>query len=988
MSQETNEEVAGLGNLMYDGSYTEVLNIAKNMASGGNGVLSAGVLFQALLHKCPEHFNYLLGMECLLPPIKEVLPAPGNKRVKLGVNASRILSPFGGDLCEVRRGLSDDCPVDAQQIAAAMLWNPGPEVRYFLQLNGLTVDSRLRASLNNQLLVADSERRTEIMRNMRAERLRKLRVIRERLLACCFGQDDVVKSIITQLGIFWNSPTNNRNGRGLTLFLVGGSGTGKTHLLNNLTRILNEELDIPETEVIDMNRFSSYQVSMDLVGRDTCWKDGGRVGELTERAYRNPRSVIVLENIDKAHQDALSYVDSMVTNGSLLDAFRNEKVSFAENIVIMTTSQDYRKDSHFVRLNENRAGGIPQDKLADLVCDMIRSTPRAATFERDVSNILRCILGKVDDIIPMNDHDVDSAMKMIKMSIEAKAESVARTYDVEMEYDITRLAVLFLDSLENLASANAINPMVAEALCERTLQYAINQSDVLAVEKFRIVIDDLPALTGTELTGEPYSDEWIANRTFARRKNARRLLYDIDFKREDNILELHFTNLRYISLPSIEDAEFFSVTVPDVKADELVGMSKPFEIARDALAHIQSGTITGATPQYGLLLYGPPGTGKTSFAKALARELEMPFIYLSAADLCHNHPAEGVRRVQQVFAAAHRLDAVIFFDEIDALGSRNGSSGVYDVVINTVLTELDGFDDRHVLVIGATNRPECLDPALTRNGRLHTRICLGCLTDEGDRRRLIEMCAEKVGARFEEGVMEFAVSCTYNWAPANMKSLLANAFRKAALDNRAVSRRDVVEALHTENFGVETQKTSLNAEAERGVALHEAGHALVSSLLGKPWVQVTINGGGDALGYLESNNEVHHLRTADDLRRDIKISLAGRAAEEQLGLPSVGSSSDFKHAHDVAARLVDERMETKTAFSGKPLTNRVREMAIERVINECMTEVRQLMNNNRAALESLVAALLKQRVLLQSEAEELIAPHCPLIALNSKLQTR
>ena len=988
MSQETNKEAAGLGNLMYDGSYTEVLNIARDIASGGNGVLSAGVLFQALLQKCPENFNLLLGRECVLPPIKEVPSTTGTKHVKLGVNASRILSPFGGYLSEVRSGVRSDCPVDAKQIAAAMLWDPVPEVRLFLQYNGVSDGAELRTILNHLLREADAERYAEVMRNERAERLRKLRVIRERLLACCYGQDEVVKSIITQLGIFWNSPVDTRKGRGLALCLVGGSGTGKTLLLNNLQRVLKEELDIPETEVIDMNRFSTSQLAVDMVGRDTCWKDGGRVGELTERAFRNPRGLLVLENIDKAHQEALSYVDSMVTNGTLVDAFRAESVSFAENIIIMTTSLDYRKSSHFVRLNENRAGGIPQDKMADLVCEMIRTTPGAVTTERNVASILRCILGKVDDIIPMNDHDVDSTMKMIKQSIGANADSVARSYDVAMEYDVTRLAVLFLDSLENLASANAINPMVAEALCERTLQYVINQEDELNVDRLRIVVDDLPELPGSKLNGEPYSAEWIANRTVIRRKHARRLLYDIEFEHVENVLELHFTNLRYISLPSIEDAEFFSVTVPDVRADELVGMSKPFEIARGALAHIQSGTITGTTPQYGLLLYGPPGTGKTSFAKALARELDMPFIYLSAADLCRNHPAEGVKRVQQVFAAAHRLGAIIFLDEIDALGSRNGASGVYDVVINTVLTELDGFNDRHVLVIGATNRPECLDPALTRNGRLHTRICLGCLRDVNDRRHLIELCADKVGAQFEDEVLEFAVSCTYNWAPANIKALLDHAFRKAAINKRAVSRRDIVEALHTETFGEETQKVALSDDEERGVALHEAGHALACSLLGRPWVQVTINSGGDALGYLEHNMEKHRSRTADDLRRDIMISLAGRAAEEALDLPSVGSTSDFKHARDVAARLVDERMDAKTAFSGKAFTSHMRDAAIERVINECMSEVRQLMNNNRTALESLVGALLERRVLLQSEAETLIAPVCPLISMNSKLYTR
>ncbi len=961
--------------LSYDDSYGVVMNEAISLASLSEGLITTELLLQAVLTTYPECFTDILGGMCVAPKLKFNF-FPNKEGVRMSAETHRLLSPYGGVIEELCDMCGSRSRVGAFHIAAALLYFPTPPVREALTMSGFCLsDDALREKVNTALCNKTLASAYEVLKSERHGLMTKIRNIRNKLLKVCCGQDDVIDRIIMRLATFWSTPMLARNGRPLSICLVGGTGTGKTYITRKFTKIMAEEMNLPVSSPLEMTRFSGEQIAAeDMIGRGAVWRDGGKEGALTSRAAKTPKSLLVLENFDKAHQYALSHVDTMLTEGKIDDEFTGKNVSFADNIVILTTSLPCRQDARFVSMNEQNAGRIPHDKMMELICNTISNAPGFSALERNKMGAIRSLLDKVDDIILLNDHDVKSTRHMIRLALESSIALMSEILRVEC--DMQRLELLFLESLQKIGSANNIRPLVQESIQDRVMQYClkdVTDPDLPLPETLEIRVDDLPELPSAYSDATPYSDEWVEKRTVKRQQLARRLRYDIESSRENDKLILHFTHLRHIVLPSIEDSEFFSVRLPDVRRSDLVGMDTPWNTVMRALKHIHSGSQTGITPQYGVLLCGPPGTGKTSFAKAVAAELGLPFIYVATSDLCCSNPSLGVKRVQQLFAAAHRTGAIIFLDEVDALGSRDRSHGLYDVVINALLTELDGFNERHVLVLAATNRPEMLDPALTRNGRLHTRIWLGCLTNDADRAELIKTFCATAGVELESSVAEFAVSSTYDWSPANIKALLAHAIESAENEQRAVSRRDIVDALHKEYFGENTQREVLDSAKARHVAVHESGHALVCTLLGIPWVQVTINSGGAALAYLETGRVDANCSTADDLRRMIEIRLAGRAAEELLSVPAVGSSRDFEQARILAGRIIDERLEAHASFGTSSRASAKRDVAIERIIKSCMSRVRSRLADHRHCLETIVSLLLKHRVLLQSDVATVLA---------------
>ncbi len=326
--------------------------------------------------------------------------------------------------------------------------------------------------------------------------------------------------------------------------------------------------------------------------------------------------------------------------------------------------------------------------------------------------------------------------------------------------------------------------------------------------------------------------------------------------------------------------------------------------------------LGGKIPR-GVLLVGSPGTGKTLLAKAVAGEAGVPFFSISGSDFVEMFVGVGAARVRDLFEQATKhAPAIIFIDELDALGKARGvgSMGGHDEreqTLNQLLTELDGFDtNAGIILMAATNRPEILDPALLRPGRFDRTVTVD-RPDVGGREAILRIHAREVKLAADVDLHRLAVR-TPGFAGADLANVVNEAALLAARRNKeAITMEELSEAVERAVAGLERKSRVLNEKERRIVAYHEAGHAIVGELVDEanPVQKISIIPRGvAALGYtLNSPAEDRYLATKDELKAQICGLLGGRAAEEIVfGEISTGASGDLARATQVAESMVKE----------------------------------------------------------------------------------
>jgi cell division protease FtsH len=409
-------------------------------------------------------------------------------------------------------------------------------------------------------------------------------------------------------------------------------------------------------------------------------------------------------------------------------------------------------------------------------------------------------------------------------------------------------------------------------------------------------------------------------------------------------------------------------------------------------------TIGGRIPK-GVLLVGPPGTGKTLLARAVAGEAKVPFFSLSGAEFVEMFVGVGAARVRDLFRQAElKAPCIVFIDELDALGkvrmqSPMGGHEEREQTLNQLLAEMDGFDARKgVIIVGATNRPEVLDPALLRPGRFDRQV----LVDKPDvhgREEILRIHVRSVKLA-EDVDLPLIAARTAGFAGAD----LANLVNEAALlagrrDKTAVDRSDFDEAIDRVVAGLE-KKRAMNPRIRRIIAVHEIGHAIVASVLPglDPVHKVSIVGRGfGALGYtLSLPLEDRYLRTKAELQNELAVLLGGRTAELLIfGEVSTGDHNDLLRATDIARSMVTElgmselvgpvnhEGRKRSAFLDTPYvpergnyaeeTARLVDAEIKRLIAEAEGTANRILTERRDTLDDLTAHLLEKEVLEGAE---------------------
>jgi cell division protease FtsH len=396
----------------------------------------------------------------------------------------------------------------------------------------------------------------------------------------------------------------------------------------------------------------------------------------------------------------------------------------------------------------------------------------------------------------------------------------------------------------------------------------------------------------------------------------------------------------------------------------------------------------GAHVPKGILLYGPPGTGKTLLAKAAANQSGAKFYSQSAAAFVEMFAGLGAARIRKLFAEARKhAPAIIFIDELDAVGAARTGHGFnreQDQTLNQLLVELDGFGtSARVVVLGASNRLQDLDPALLRPGRFDRQVLVGA-PDLRGRESIL-----RVHTRGKPLAADVDLDLIARQTAGLTGADLANIANEAAIfagrrDAQYVTHVDFEGAMERVVAGLQ-QRRVVTEKEKRILAYHEAGHALMSHLMGDtmPVQKVTIVARGQALGYtLNLPAEDRYLHTKDELVDMMTIFLAGRAAEQIVfGRVTNGAANDLEKATDLARSMVFEYGMSEIASSRtmradnyalSEETKRLRDNEQARLTDEAFHEALRLLTKHRRSLDRLSLALLEKETLVRGEVLELL----------------
>ena len=452
-------------------------------------------------------------------------------------------------------------------------------------------------------------------------------------------------------------------------------------------------------------------------------------------------------------------------------------------------------------------------------------------------------------------------------------------------------------------------------------------------------------------------------------------------------------------------AKEFNQERPDVTFADVAGEDEAveeLEEIREFLASPDKFHKVGARIPRGVLLYGPPGTGKTLLAKAVAGEANAPFFSISGSEFMELYVGVGASRVRELFERAKKnAPAIIFVDEIDAVGRHRGSgigggNDEREQTLNQLLVEMDGFDERaNIILIAATNRPDILDPALLRPGRFDRQIAVEAPDLKG-REAILKVHAQGKPLTEQVDLRQIAKR-----TPGFTGADLANVLNEAALltarsDMQFIDERAIDEAIDRVIAGPQKRTRVMNDHDKAVTAYHEAGHALAAAALNytDPVTKVTILPRGRALGYtMVMPTEDRFNKTRNQLLDDLVYGMGGRVAEEIVFRdPSTGPANDIQQATKTARAMVtdygmSDRIgmvklgdadteafghgsgEGPRAFSDE--TAAIIDEEVRRLLDNAMREAWRILSENRAVLDTLASRLLEEETLDEAQLREI-----------------
>ena len=452
-------------------------------------------------------------------------------------------------------------------------------------------------------------------------------------------------------------------------------------------------------------------------------------------------------------------------------------------------------------------------------------------------------------------------------------------------------------------------------------------------------------------------------------------------------------------------AKIYVQSTEGIRFDDVAGEDEAKENLQEIVNYLHDPSKykeIGASMPKGILLVGPPGTGKTMLAKAVAGEANVPFFSISGSEFVEMFVGMGASKVRELFSQAkEKAPCIVFIDEIDAIGQKRSSGSAYggnderEQTLNQLLTEMDGFEGNNgVIILAATNRPESLDPALTRPGRFDRRVPVE-LPDLKGREAILRVHAKKV--KLEDNIDFTAVA---RMASGASGAELANIVNEAALravrsGRKLVSQSDLEESIEVVIAGYQRKNSILTDKEKWIVSYHEIGHAMVAAMQSHsaPVQKITIiPRTSGALGYtMQVDEGDHYLMTREELTNKIATLTGGRAAEELVfGSVTTGASNDIEQATKIARAMLTQygmsdefdmvALETVTnqylggdsslACSAK--TQDEIDGLVVKLIKEQHKKARDILSENRKKLDELAKFLYSRETITGEEFMEIL----------------